>query len=144
MPLRMDHVGVVVMDLEAATAFFVALGLSVQGEAAVGGEWVDRVIGLSGVESDIVMLSTPDGHGQVELSRFRSPQAPEGEGVSASNVPGIRHLAFEVDDLMSTVARLRAGGAELVGGIEDYEDVYRLCYMRGPEGIIVELAQRIR
>ena len=142
-PLRLHHVGVVVTDLPAATAFFVGLGLAVEGEAAVGGAWVDRVIGLSGVQSDIVMLVTPDGHGRVELSRFRSPQSPASEGPASANTLGIRHLSFEVDDLEGSVSRLRELGSELIGDIHNYEGIYLLCYVRGPEGIIVELAQRI-
>ena len=143
MPPRLDHIGVVVTDLATATAFFVDLGLIVEGEAAVGGEWVDRVVGLAGVQSDIVMLKTPDGHGRVELSRFRSPHTLASEAPQSANALGIRHLAFEVDDLDGTACRLREHGAELIGEVRKYEEVYLLCYMRGPEGIIVELAQRI-
>ncbi len=143
LPLRLDHIGVVVTDLAAATAFFVELGLAVEGEAAVEGEWVDRVIGLADVQSDIVMLKTPNGHGRIELSRFRSPRGHASEAPPSANAPGIRHLSFEVEDLDGTVSRLREHGAELVGEIQDYGDVYRLCYVRGPDDIIIELAQRI-
>jgi catechol 2,3-dioxygenase-like lactoylglutathione lyase family enzyme len=138
---RMEHVGIVVDDLDAATAFFVELGLELQGEGSVEGDWVDRVIGLEGVRSDIVMLETPDGQGRIELSRFRSPAGPSGDPEAPSNALGLRHITFEVDDLDATVAGLRSHGAELVGEIERYGDVYRLCYVRGPAGIIVELAE---
>jgi catechol 2,3-dioxygenase-like lactoylglutathione lyase family enzyme len=144
MPIqRMDHVGVVVEDLAAAVAFFVELGLELQGEGAVEGAWVDRVVGLDGVRAEIAMLQTPDGHGRVELSQFHAPLGPGGNRHAPANVPGIRHLAFVVDDIDATVAGLRARGAELVGEVERYRDIYRLCYVRGPEGIIVELAERI-
>ena len=138
---RMDHVGIVVDDLAAATAFFVALGLELQGEATVAGEWVDRVIGLDGARSDIAMLEVPDGGGRVELTTFRAPPSPAADERAPSNVPGLRHLAFAVEDLDAVLARLREHGAELVGTIERYRDVYRLCYVRGPAGIIVELAE---
>jgi catechol 2,3-dioxygenase-like lactoylglutathione lyase family enzyme len=136
----MAHVGIVVDDLAAATSFFVELGLELQGEAIVEGAWVDRVVGLEGIRAEIAMLHTPDGHGQVELTKFHAPPGPGGEGHAPANTPGIRHLAFAVDDIEGAVASLRAHGAELVG---EYEDIYRLCYVRGPEGIIVELAERI-
>jgi catechol 2,3-dioxygenase-like lactoylglutathione lyase family enzyme len=140
---RMDHVGIVVEDLEAATAFFLALGLKLQGEASVEGTWVDRVVGLEGVRTDIAMLETPDGHGRVELAKFHAPPSPEGDRNAPANTLGIRHLTFAVDDLDSVVVGVRARGGELVGEVERYRDVYRLCYIRGPEGIIVELAERI-
>ena len=140
---RMDHVGVVVDDLEAVSAFFVELGLEIVGEAAVGGGWVDRIVGLHGVRSDIVMLRTPDGSGQIELSKFHSPSTAGDARPLPANARGIRHVAFEVADIDALVARLRARGAELVGSIENYENTYRLCYILGPEGIIVELAERI-
>ena len=140
---RMEHVGIVVDDLAAATAFFVELGLEPQGEASVEGEWVDRVVGLDGVRADIAMLETPDGHGRVELAKFQAPPARGGDPDAPANTPGLRHLTFAVDDIDGVVARLRARGAELVGAIENYRDTYRLCYVRGPEGIIVELAEPI-
>jgi catechol 2,3-dioxygenase-like lactoylglutathione lyase family enzyme len=140
---RMDHVGIVVDDLEAATAFFVELGLRLQGEAAVEGGWVDRVVGLEGVQAEIAMLETPDGHGRVELAKFHSPPGPGGDRQAPANAPGIRHVTFAVDDIDAVVAGLRARGAELVGELERYKDSYRLCYVRGPEGIIVELAEEI-
>ncbi len=140
---RMDHVGIVVDDLAAATAFFVELGLELQGDAQVEGAWVDRVVGLDGVRAEIAMLQTPDGHGRIELAKFHSPSGRGGDADAPANTPGIRHVTFAVDDLDAVVAGLRARGAELVGAVERYEDTYRLCYIRGPEGIIVELAQRI-
>jgi catechol 2,3-dioxygenase-like lactoylglutathione lyase family enzyme len=140
---RMDHVGIVVDDLAAATAFFVELGLTPQGEASVAGGWVDRVVGLDGIRAEIAMLETPDGHGRVELSKFHAPAGPGGDRHAPANTPGIRHLSFAVDDLDAALAGLRAGGTQLVGEVERHEDRYRLCYVRGPEGIIVELAERL-
>jgi catechol 2,3-dioxygenase-like lactoylglutathione lyase family enzyme len=140
---RMDHVGVVVDDLAAATAFFVELGLKLQGEAVVEGGWVDRVVGLEGVRAEIAMLETPDGHGRVELAKFHAPSGRGGDRQAPANAPGIRHLTFAVDDIDAVVAGLRARGTELVGELERYKDSYRLCYVRGPEGIIVELAEEI-
>ena len=140
---RMDHVGIVVDDLAAATAFFVELGLELQGESPVQGGWVDRVVGLEGVRAEIAMLQTPDGHGRVELAKFHAPPSPGGDRHAPANTPGIRHITFAVDDIDDVIARLQARGAELVGEVERYENIYRLCYIRGPEGIIVELAQRI-
>jgi catechol 2,3-dioxygenase-like lactoylglutathione lyase family enzyme len=140
---RMEHVGLVVEDLAAATAFFVELGLTLQGEASVEGGWVDRMVGLDGVRAEIAMLQTPDGHGRVELSQFHAPPSPAGDRQAPANVPGLRHLSFAVDDLDAVLAGLQARGADLVGEVERYKDIYRLCYVRGPEGIIVELAERI-
>jgi catechol 2,3-dioxygenase-like lactoylglutathione lyase family enzyme len=140
---RMEHVGIVVDDLAAATEFFVKLGLELQGEAAVEGRWVDRVVGLEGVRADIAMLQTPDGHGRLELTKFHTPRTQSGDPHAPANTPGIRHVAFAVDEIDAVVAGLRARGDELVGELVRYEDSYRLCYVRGPEGIIVELAERI-
>jgi len=140
---RMDHAGIVVDDLAAATAFFVELGLKVQGEGLVEGGWVDRVVGLEDVRVEFAMVETPDGHGRLELVKFHAPSGPGGDGHEPANAPGIRHLAFAVDDIDAVVASLRARGAELVGEVENYKDIYRLCYVRGPEGIIVELAEQI-
>jgi catechol 2,3-dioxygenase-like lactoylglutathione lyase family enzyme len=140
---RMDHVGVVVDDLEAAKAFFVELGLEVQAEWSAEDDRVDRIIGLQGVQVDAAMMQTPDGHGRLELVKFNAPPSPDGDGHAPANAPGLRHLTFEVDDLDAVLAGLQAHGAELVGEVERYGDVYRLCYIRGPEGIIVELAERI-
>jgi catechol 2,3-dioxygenase-like lactoylglutathione lyase family enzyme len=140
---RMDHVGIVVDDLAAATAFFVELGLELRGEGPVEGDWVDRVVGLEGVRAEIAMLETPDGHGRVELAKFHAPSSRGGDRHTPANTPGIRHLTFAVDDIDAIVAGLRARGAELVGEVERYKDSYRLCYIRGPEGIIIELAEQI-
>ena len=140
---RMAHVGVVVDDLSAAIAFFIELGLELQGEWTIEGGWVDRVVGLEGVDVEAAMLQTPDGHGQLELAKFRAPGAGDGDPDAPANTLGIRHLSFEVDDLDAVLVRLQPRGAELVGEVERYEDIYRLCYIRGPEGIIVELAERI-
>ena len=139
----MDHVGIVVDDLADATEFFVELGLERQGEGRVEGRWVDRIVGLDGVRAELVMLQTPDGHGRLELVKFHAPSTPAGDRHAPANAPGIRHVTFAVDDIDAVVARLRARGAELVGELVRYEDSYRLCYVRGPEGIIVELAERI-
>jgi catechol 2,3-dioxygenase-like lactoylglutathione lyase family enzyme len=144
MPIqRMEHVGIVVDDLAAATAFFVELGLKLQGEASVEGGWVDRVLGLEGVRAQIAMLETPDGHGRLELSRFHLPPGRGGDRQAPANTLGLRHVSFTVDDIDAAVAGLRARGAELVGEVERYRDSYRLCYVRGPEGVIVELAEQI-
>jgi catechol 2,3-dioxygenase-like lactoylglutathione lyase family enzyme len=140
---RMDHVGVVVDDLEAATAFFVELGLRVVGETSVEGDWVDRIVGLVGARSRIAMLETPDGHSRLELTAFDAPPSPPGDPRAPSNAPGIRHLLFAVDDLDDTLARLRPHGAELVGEVVNYSDRYLMCYLRGPGGIIVELAEEL-
>jgi catechol 2,3-dioxygenase-like lactoylglutathione lyase family enzyme len=140
---RMDHVGIVVDDLADAVAFFVELGLELQGESPVQGGWVDRVVGLEGVRAEIAMLQTPDGHGRIELAKFHAPSGQGGDPRAPANTPGIRHITFAVDDIDDVLARLQARGAELVGDVERYENIYRLCYIRGPEGIILELAQRI-
>jgi len=141
---RLDNVLIVVNDLEAPKAFFMALGMAVEGEMTVEGAWVDRVIGLEGSRADIVMLRTPDGRGGVELSKFHTPAAVRyGPEVVPSNALGIRRIMFAVEDLDATLARVRAVGASLVGEVAEYEDVYRLCYVRGPEGIIVGLAQEL-
>jgi catechol 2,3-dioxygenase-like lactoylglutathione lyase family enzyme len=139
--LRMDNVGVVVDDLEAAIAFFVELGLELEGEAPVEGRWVDRVVGLDGVRVDIAMMRTPDGHSRLELTKFHTPTAVSAEPNAPANTLGIRRIMFAVDDIEDVLARLLTHGAELVGELEQYEDSYRLCYVRGPEGIIVALAE---
>ncbi len=140
---RLEHIGIVVDDLAAGIEFFVALGLELQGETSVEGEVVDRITALEGVRSDLAFLKTPDGHGTIELARFQSPPY-EGEIPDApSNKPGIRHILFAVDDIDTPVAAVRALGYELVGSLEQYETSYRLCYIRGPAGIIVELAQKL-
>ena len=140
---RMEHVGIVVDDLEAATAFFVALGLELQGEGQVEGGWVDRVVGLEGVRVEYAMVETPDGHGRLELVKFHSPSVRSGDAHAPANTLGLRHVLFAVDDIDVAVATVRAHGGELVGEVVNYEDIYRLCYVRGPEGIVVELAERI-
>jgi len=142
---RMDNVGIVVDDLPAAIAFFFELGLKLEGEAPVEGGWVDRLIALDGVRVDIAMMKTPDGHGRVELTKFQSPRAISAEPKSAPvNTLGIRRIMFAVEDIDEVLARLRAHGAELLGEVEQYEDRYRLCYVRGPEGILIALAEELR
>jgi catechol 2,3-dioxygenase-like lactoylglutathione lyase family enzyme len=140
---RMDHVGIVVDDLAAATAFFIELGFKPQGDGRVEGEWVDRIVALEDVQVEFAMVQTPDGHGRLELIKFHAPSGAAGDRHAPANAPGIRHIALEVDDIDATLARLRAHGAELVGEVERYGNVYRLCYVRGPDGIIVELAEKI-
>jgi catechol 2,3-dioxygenase-like lactoylglutathione lyase family enzyme len=139
----MEHVGIVVEDLDAAVGFFAALGFERQGAGSAEGGWVDRVVGLDGVRVDFAMLQTPDGHGRLELIRFRSPPVEAGDSHAPANTLGIRHMAFVVEDVDDVIARLRAHGGELVGEVERYEDMFRLCYLRGPEGIIIELAERL-
>jgi len=141
---RMDNVLIVVDDLEAAIAFFVELGLELEGEMTVEGSSVDRVVGLDGVRSDIAMMRTPDGHGRLELDRFHTPPAVRAEPMNAPvNTLGIRRIMFAVDDIEDVLARLQTLGAELIGEVVRYEDSYRLCYVRGPEGIIVALAEEL-
>jgi catechol 2,3-dioxygenase-like lactoylglutathione lyase family enzyme len=141
---RMDNVLLVVDDLKAAIAFFVELGLELEGETTVEGEWVDRVVGLDGVRSDIAMMRTPDGHGRLELDKFHTPPAVWAEPVNAPvNTLGIRRIMFAVDDIEDVLGRLQTFCAELIGEVVRYEDSYRLCYVRGPEGIIVALAEEL-
>lgn len=140
---RMDNVGIVVADLAGAIAFFVELGLELEGEATVEGPLVDRVVGLEGVRSDIAMLRTPDGHSRVELSKFHTPAAVSAEPNAPVNRLGMGRIMFAVDDIDAVVAGLRARGSELVGEVVQYEDSYRLCYVRGPEGILVALAEQL-
>jgi catechol 2,3-dioxygenase-like lactoylglutathione lyase family enzyme len=141
---RMDNVLIVVEDLERAKAFFIELGMELEGQTTVEGPWVDSTVGLDGVRADIAMLRTPDGHGRVELSQFHTPPAVRAEPEDApANALGIRRIMFAVDDIDDVVARLRTHGAELVGEIAQYEDVYRLCFVRGPEGIIIGLSERL-
>jgi catechol 2,3-dioxygenase-like lactoylglutathione lyase family enzyme len=141
---RMDHVGVVVEDLAAAIAFFVELGLELEGETSVEGEWVDQLVGLDGVRADIAVVRTPDGHGRVELSTFHTPVATGTAPSAPVNTPGIPRLTFAVDDVDDVLDRLRARGAELVGEVAQYEDIYRYCYVRGPAGVIIGLAEELR
>ena len=140
----MHHVSVVVDDLEAAKDFFAALGMEVEGEAPIEGPWVDRINALDGVRVDIAMMRTPDGHGRLELTKFHHPAVVVPEPSAAlGNTLGLRSLMFAVDDLQATLADLRAHGGELIGTVENYEDVYALCYVRGPAGIIVSLAEEL-
>lgn len=141
---RMDNVLIVVEDLQAAKAFFAELGMELEGETQVEGPFVDSTVGLSGVRADIAMMRTPDGHGRVELTRFHTPPAVRVEPASApANALGIRRIMFAVGDIDDVVARLRGHGAELVGEMARYEDRYRLCFLRGPEGIIIGLAEQL-
>ena len=139
---RLDHVSVVVEDLPAATAFFTTLGMTLEGEMPIEGAWVDRVNGLEGVQVDIIMMRTPDGHGKLELTKFRNPKLVEIQpAIAPPNTLGLRSIMFTVESVDDTVARLRANGAELIGEVVQYEDKHRLCYMRGPADIIVALAE---
>ncbi len=141
---RLDNVSINVEDLDAAIAFFEELGLEVEGRATVEGDSVDRVVGLQGTRSDIAMMRTPDGHGRLELTRFQRPAAVGPDPRSApANTRGMGRVMFTVDDIDDVVERLQALGGELVGEIVRYEDAYRLCYLRGPEGIIVAFAEEL-
>jgi catechol 2,3-dioxygenase-like lactoylglutathione lyase family enzyme len=141
---RMDHVSIIVDDLPAAIAFFDTLGMALEGQMPVEGPWVDRLNALEGVQVDIATMLTPDGHGRVELTKFRNPELVEAEPANAPpNMLGLRQIMFAVEDLDDTVARLRGLGSELIGEVVQYEDKYRLCYMRGPAGIIVALAEEL-
>jgi catechol 2,3-dioxygenase-like lactoylglutathione lyase family enzyme len=140
---RMDHVGVVVDDLDAAIAFFVELGMELENESSVEGQWVDGVVGLDDVRVDIAFVRTPDRHGRLELTKFHNPVATTAEPNAPANTIGLRRIMFAVDDIDEVVARMQAHGAELVGTVEQYEDMYRLCYLRGPEGVIVALAEEL-
>ncbi len=142
---RMDNVLIVVDDLEAAKAFFVELGMELEGETSVEGPSVDSLIGLKDVRATLALLRTPDGHGRIELDKFHTPAAVKAEPKNLPvNTLGIRRIMFAVDDLEDVIARLRAHGAELIGEVAQYEDMYRLCYIRGPEGIIVALAEQLK
>jgi catechol 2,3-dioxygenase-like lactoylglutathione lyase family enzyme len=140
---RFDHVGITVADLDAAVAFFVGLGLEVEGRMFMEGEFVDTVIGIPDSRSEIVMLRTPDGGAGLELSSFVHPEHTPGSPQAMSTELGLRNVAFEVDDLQAIVDRLAAEGYGLVGGIGQYEDMWRMAYVRGPEGVIVALAERL-
>src|SRR5688572_13812381 len=142
--LRMDNVLLVVDDLEAAKAFFFELGLELEGETTVEGSSVDRLIGLQNVRATLALMRTPDGHGRIELDKFHTPKAVRAEPEDAPvNALGIRRIMFAVDDIDDVVARLQKHGAELIGELAQYEDTYRLCYLRGPEGIIIALAEQL-
>jgi catechol 2,3-dioxygenase-like lactoylglutathione lyase family enzyme len=142
--LRMDNVAIVVEDLDAAVAFFTELGMELEGKAQVEGGWVDRTVGLDGVRSDIVMMRTPDGRSKLELTKYHTPAAV---GAEAENPPpntlGLHRVMFALDDIDDTVARLRSHGAQLLGEVAQFESIFRLCYLRGPAGIIVALAEQI-
>jgi catechol 2,3-dioxygenase-like lactoylglutathione lyase family enzyme len=140
---RFDHVGITVADLDRVTAFFVGLGLEVEGRIFMEGEFVDTVIGITGSSSHIVMLRPPGGGTGLELSCFVRPEHKPGSPAAMANELGLRNVSFEVDDLQGTVDRLAADGYGLVGGIGRYENIWRMAYVRGPEGIIVSLAERI-
>jgi catechol 2,3-dioxygenase-like lactoylglutathione lyase family enzyme len=142
--LRMDHVSVVVEDLASAIAFFAELGMEQDGAATVEGQWADRINNIDGLRVEITMMRTPDGQGRLELTKFHSPAAISGLPQPAPpNTLGLRSVMFALDDIDAAVARLRAHGAELVGEVVQYEDSYRLCYVRGPAGIIVALAEEL-
>ena len=141
---RMDNVAIVVDDLEAAKAFFAELGMELEGEAQIEGPWADRTVGLDGVRSDIAMMRTPDGHGRLELTKYHTPAAISARPPNPPpNTLGLHRVMFAVDDIDDVVARLRMHGAELLGELVQYEDSYRLCYLRGPAGIIVALAEQL-
>ena len=140
---RMDNIGIVVDDLDATIAFFTELGLELEGKTTVEGPWVDHCIGLHGARCDIAMLRTPDGHSRLELSKFQTPPATTKEPNAPVNTLGIRRIMFAVQDIEAVLARLRPHGAELVDQVVQYEDSYRLCYVRGPEGILIGLAEEI-
>ena len=140
----MDNVPIVVDDLAAAKAFFVELGMELEGEMRVEGRWVDLVVGLENVRCEIAMMRTPDGHSRLELSKFHNPMAVSaGPKNAPANTLGIRRIMFAVEDIEDVLARLRTHGAEIVGELAQYEDKYRLCYVRGPEGILVALAEQL-
>ncbi|GGR36115.1 VOC family protein [Streptomyces roseolus] len=140
---RMDNVGIVVEDLDAAVAFFTELGMTLDGRAQIEGLFADQAVGLDGVRSEIAMLRTPDGHGKLELAQYHTPEAiADGSPHPPPNTLGLHRVMFAVDDIDDTLARLRRHGAELLGEVAQYRDVYRLCYLRGPSGIILALAQR--
>lgn len=140
---HVDHVGIVVNDLAAVKAFFVDFGFKVVAEMPVRGEWVERIIGLKDVREDLAMLSAPDGKLSLELVKFHHPVDPEGIRPGAANTLGLRHMAFQVEDIDAAVGMLKKKGRKLVGEVQTYEDMWKLCYVRGPEGIIIELAERL-
>ena len=141
---RMDNVGIVVEDLDAAIEFFTELGLVLEGRAQVEGDWADRVTGLHDMRVEIAMMRTPDGHGRLELSRFLAPPVVADHRNAPVNALGYLRVMFAVDDIDDTLARLRERGAKLVGELTQYEETYRLCYIRGPEGILIGLAQQLK
>src|SRR5678809_1611680 len=140
---RMDNVGIVVESLEAAISFFAELGLELEGRATIEGEWAGRVTGLRDQRVEIAMMRTPDGHGRLELSRFLTPPAVADHRKAPVNALGYLRVMFAVDDIDETLARLRTRGAQLVGEVVQYKNAYRLCYIRGPEGLLIGLAQEL-
>ena len=140
----MDNVGIVVEDLKTVIEFFTELGLELEGEMPVSGKWVDNIVGLDNVKNDIALMRTPDGHSKLELIQFHQPKATTLEPNAPVNTLGIRRIMFAVSDIDDTLSRLQNIGATLVGKVEYYEDLYRLCYVRGPEGIIIALAQQLK
>ncbi|NUT04855.1 MAG: VOC family protein [Hamadaea sp.] len=142
---RLDNVGIVVEDLDLAIAFFTELGLELEGRSQIEGPWAAKVVGLDGMRSEIAMMVTPDGHGKLELMRYHAPASitPEPR-ISPANTIGLHRVMFAVDDIEDTVARLRKHGGELVGEISRFEDIFLLCYLRGPSGVIVGLAEQLR
>ncbi|EYD76535.1 Glyoxalase family protein [Rubellimicrobium mesophilum DSM 19309] len=140
---RMDNVGIVVEDLGAAVDFFRELGLELEGRATIEGEWAGRVTGLGEQRVEIAMMRTPDGHGRLELSRFLAPPVVADHRAAPVNALGYLRVMFAVDDLDATLERLRPRGAQLVGEVVQYQDTYRLCYIRGPEGLLIGLAQEL-
>lgn len=141
---RIDHVGIVVNDLPAAKAFFLNLGLEPAGEFALEGEWLDRIVGLHGCKTENIMLQTPDRQVSLELSKFHAPVDEKGFVLPLPNTLGIRHIAFVVDDIEAVVAKMEKKGMETFSDIQTYENIYKLCYVRGPEGIILELAEELK
>ena len=141
---RMDNVGIVVEDLDATIAFFQELGLDLEGRATIEGEWAGRVTGLGNQHVEIAMMRTPDGHSRLELSRFLKPRVVADHRNAPVNALGYLRVMFAVDDIDDTLARLQKRGAQLVGEVVQYQDVYRLCYIRGPEGLLIGLAQELR
>jgi catechol 2,3-dioxygenase-like lactoylglutathione lyase family enzyme len=141
---RMDNVGIVVESLDAAIAFFTELGLTLEGRATIEGEWAGRITGLGQQQVEIAMMVTPDGHGRLELSRFLTPPVVADHRTAPVNALGYLRVMFAVDGLDETLARLRRHGAQLVGDVVQYEQAYRLCYIRGPEGILIGLAEELR
>ena len=139
----MDNVGIVVEDLDAAIAFFTELGLALEGRAQVAGDWADGVTGLRDMRVEIAMMKTPDGHGRLELSRFLAPPVAADHRLAPVNALGYLRVMFTVDDIYDTLARVGRCGARLVGEVVKYENAYRLCYIRGPEGILIGLAQEL-
>jgi catechol 2,3-dioxygenase-like lactoylglutathione lyase family enzyme len=142
---RMDNVAIVLDNLEAAIAFFTELGMELEGRQSIEGEWAARVVGLEGMRSEIAMMRMPDGHGRIELTKYHSPAAIASQpGPIPPNTLGMHRVMFAVEDIDGTIQRLRTHGAELIGDVMQYEDTYRLCYLRGPEGIIVALAEELQ